>query len=346
MVKWISVSFPSYVKVFLSGWLFRAVHIACKLVTIPLLLHILSGEEYVALVIVASLEGWFLLFDFGVGSSLQNYLSESRAKGENDKAFLKTGFVLALLTFCIGALFLYTTLSLSSQFFLGKLLPTEEAKNLFLLSGLFLLFGTFGSVASKILLSRGKGHVVYLLQGVGSLLSLAFLISLQKGISLQGACFASIGIPSLISLMVAFFVFSKVDWKQPLQFSILLRAKSFFIFSFMAAWVTLSDTLVAPRVLQVEEMIEYNFLCKVFGVASFAYGSVIQGLFPVCSEEQSLGAFSSVLRRIKKGGTLCSLGVVLFSICFFLSSNVVERIFTIRVHFLPVVFFMLYLCIC
>ena len=41
----------------------------------------------------------------------------------------------------------------------------------------FLLFGTFGSVASKILLSRGKGHVVYLLQGVGSLLSLAFLLN-------------------------------------------------------------------------------------------------------------------------------------------------------------------------
>ncbi len=342
---------PSYLKTALSGWLARGIFIACKLLTIPLLLQHLPKEQYAALAILGSLEGWFLLLDFGIGMSIQTHLSESKADSRLLAGMVKIAAILALVFFLFGLLTIICALPFLSSFFLGSILLESQSASFFLFCSICLLLMTQGSIASKILLAKHQGHFMYFVQSLGSLCSLASLIFLacQDHLSLFSSALAVFGVPSFFSFCLAIFVFSKTKWKEKINKQILkkvlLRAKSFFLFTFLASLVTLSDAIIAPKILGIEAIIEYNFLCKVFGVASFAYSAFLQGLCPEFSEALSLGRFKEVIRRLRFFCFLGVVGVIGFSFSVYVFSGFIKNVFSISLEAFPIVLFGLYLCI-
>ncbi len=342
---------PTYLKTALSGWVSRAIFIACKFLMIPLLLQHLSKESYVALAILGSLEGWFLLLDFGVGISIQTYLSEYRAKGFSDLGFLKIAFLLGLVFFMFGILLISSVLPFLSSFFLEGILPLNERMPFFFLSSLFLLVSAEGAIASKILMARQLGYIVHAMQAVSSILSLGFLlflVSLGK-LSLFFAAVILFGFPAVVSIGLSMVVFSKIQWKVKIDRDVLknvtLRARGFFIFSSLAALVTLSDTVIVPKILALDAIIEYNLLCKIFGVASFAYAAVLQGVFPEFTESLTLGRFKEVMRRLRYFCFLGVLGVIFFAGAVYAFSDLSKGFLKISLSAFSILAFGFYLCI-
>lgn len=334
-------------KTVFSAYFSRFATVLCKFIMVPILVRSLLPKDYAAFIIIGALEGWFLLLDFGVGSSLQNYLTEARAKGESEKPFLKTALIMGLVSLGLGLIFLSCGYVFLSAFLFGSILSLKQANSIFFLSGLILLLGTFGSLAGRIFMARKKGHIFYLLQGFSSFLSLIFLgiAAYFNKLSLVNAVMICLGIPCFFAFLQAVFLFYRVEWKAPLQRDLLSRAKRFWIFSCMAAFVTLSDTLIGAQTLQIEELIEYNLLCKIFGVASFAYSAFLQALMPECTEGFALAQGALVRRKIRYGIFFSVVGVLLFTTTLSISTDLVEKIFRIPLSKIGIALFAFYLII-
>ena len=89
-----------------SAWGARAIAIIGNFLNLYFLLNFLGTDSYAIAAVILSMKGWFTLADFGVGISLQNYLSESIANNQNIKDLLRTAcqscfVILGLLVFLI-----------------------------------------------------------------------------------------------------------------------------------------------------------------------------------------------------------------------------------------------------
>ena len=123
------------------------------------------------------------------------------------------------------------------------------------------------------------------------------------------------------------------------------RAKDFWLFAILAAVVSLSDSLIITRTLSIEEIIEYNVLCKIFGVASFGYAAFLQVLMPECSQQLLLGKIREVEETIYKHCFKGILGICLFT-CFIWSlAPFIERSFQVSLGWIGIGAFGLYLSV-
>ncbi len=308
----------------LTIWISRGICIACKVITLPLLLKILKIEEYAALAILVALESWFLLLDFGLGASIQNFLSETFSE-EKRKALLKTTFVLGAIACTVGALFLLLFYPFLAEFFLGNCVHLESAHNSFLLAGAFLLMGTFGSLGGRVLMGEQRGGVFYIIQAVAGLISLCMLLGFQSQIHFREAIFLSLGIPSLSTFLLACFLMRKVDFKAPLDLDVMKRAKQFGLFALMAACVLSSDALLVPKVLDSYEITQYNILLKLFSPIAFTYSAWLQAFGPTCTGLWAKGQGVLVAKKISR---YCAIGVaagVMFTLFLVLTSGSIER---------------------
>ncbi len=340
---------PAYVKTACSAWGARGVAAGCRLCIVFILLRFLAEKEYAALAILGGLEGWFLLLDFGVGASLQNTLVERRAKGLSDSGLLKTALVLGICSFVVGILFLWGFGTTLTVFFLDKIAfaSLEKMRVLLWVNSFFLLMGTFGSLAGKVLLAKQKGFVFYLFQGLASIFSLVVLLvgAFFGEISVLFASCCLFGLPGFISLLCAIWVFSGVSWKEKMCWEIVARAKNFFLFSLLASFVTLSDALIIPLVLQTREIIEYNLLCKIFGVASFFYSAFLQSFWPQCGEYLTLSLFTRVERLIRRFCFIGIIGTGVFTLGVLVFSSVIAHVFMVSLSGAWIVLFGFYLSI-
>jgi len=337
---------PAHYKTVLSAYFSRIITIVCKIVTVPLLLTHLDGAEYAALVVITGLEGWFLLFDFGMGYSVQNTIAESGLNKEEESSTLKTALIYSLGSILLAGFFIYGCSSFFSSFLLGKMNLGERGRELFLLSSLFLLLGSFGSIGGRILAGRNKAYLVHLTQAGAHLLSLFCILGycLKGNLSLQSAILVGIGIPSVVSLSVAIVVFSKTKFTGKIDLKVISRAKNFWFFALSASFVSLSDCFVISRTLSVQEIIEYNLLCKIFGIASFAYGAVVQGLMPDCSRNMFLKNTKEVRRTVYKHCTASIWGVVVFTTAVSMFSPLSESFFSLSLGIFGIIAFGFYLC--
>ena len=335
--------FPPYLQTAFVAWGSRGITLLYRLVTIPLLLQALGTEKYAALVVLTSLEAWFLLLDFGVGTSIQNHLSENLFHKQEEKALVKTALVLAFCAFGVGALLFILLQPLLEGFLLEKFL--HENGSALRISACFFLIGTFGSIASKILIARQKGFVVYLTQGMASLISLLFLLLAYKNLNLVKSLFFTIGVSSFFSLVLSLVVFWKVDIQAPIRFEVVKRAKGFWFFSCMAALVLSSDGLIISRTLESAEIVQYHLLVKIFGVGAFMYSAVLQGLWPSCSEKWAMGDGHWVVKKISFFSFIGILCALFFTGIIFFSKETFERFFFLPLSKAGILWSGVYLCV-
>jgi O-antigen/teichoic acid export membrane protein len=83
-IKILIKQLPRHWVVASSTWISKIIVSLMQIVTIRSLLSYLGEERYAIYNMIAfSLTLWFNLVDFGLGFSLQNFISESRAKKES-----------------------------------------------------------------------------------------------------------------------------------------------------------------------------------------------------------------------------------------------------------------------
>lgn len=335
------------VKIVFSAYLFKGIVGICRIVTVPIFLKSLPNQECAVLAILGGMEGWFLLLDFGLGGSVQNTFAENEVKKLEEGPFLKSSFIFSLIASILGIGLIFLGQSFFSSFFFDRIDLQGKEKSIFLLASCFLLIGTWGTIGTKILVAKQKVNIVYCLQILAHLFSLVCIIvsSVQGSLSLEKGIFFSIGIPAIVSAILSIKIFYKINWKERIQWILLHRAWKFWTFAVLAAFVTLSDTLVIVRTLELSEIIEYNVLCKVFGIASFAYAAFMQPLMPRCSQMLLLGQVKETEKVVLKHCLIGLLGIVLFTIIIIGMKPFLEKMFGVSLGFYGICFFGAYLCI-
>lgn len=317
-----------------SAWICRVALIGIRFLLISLLLGYLGIERYAAFSVIISFEGWFFLCDFGLGPSVQNFLSEARAQGSTTCLLMRSIMQLVFILFCLFLILILCVGPLLSDYIFSN----HQYVQAFQVAGIFYGVTAMGTIAYRVLLALQKGYLSYFLQLAASLVGLGALWVMTKNYSgserLLGSLFCTVGIPALGSALVFLKVFPvrelfyKPDFVEIKR--VALRASHFFGFGLINTAILSIDYLVMIRVLQSEDIVLYNIFSRVFLALFSLYALFLHAVWPLCSELMTLSRLKEVESLIKR---YCLYGILFISLMtggVMLFSSAVIKLFSLE----------------
>lgn len=301
---------PPHFLVAGSAWGGRVVTAATGLFMIRILTQSLGTQQYAAYAILGGLQGWYLLTDMGIGSSLQNHISERRAKGEHYDQLIASSAVLGLL-FC----FFFAAALVVSSGMLGSVIlrkfdffSYDQKSVYFAVFGLMSIATSIGGISYRIWFAEQKGYLANLSPAIASVVSFLLVASVSmssKAHSLFWMLLAGFG-PMAVLPMVAFVV--QVTRKATVTFALkaivvrplLIRGLKFWLTGILAAGVLQVDYLVMSQYLQPKDIVTYNLSSKIFMLMYFVYASLLTAIWPVCAEASATNDWDTLLTHVKK----------------------------------------------
>lgn len=326
----ILANIPNHIKVAMSAWISRIGIAIIQIFTIRTLISYLGEEKYAVYVILYSLLAWCNLAECGIGSSLQNYISESRAKNKDYNVYLRTSLQIIIVLFIVFLFLLFICSGLLQNFLLGKYLHIQEIAtvNIVLIITCIFIILTFINISIKILYAMQKGIIPNILQLVSYIISAISIIILNKyfnnnsSILLALLCFC---IPQVLVMLIPFIKIFKTSFnklfvidKEVLRLFI-IRAIKFGGFAVMAACVLQIEYIVMAKTLDANSITTYNVFSKLFLFIAFVYSSVLTAFWPVSNElfnTRQISKLKSLLFKYSVLGVLLMIigifGVYLF----------------------------------
>lgn len=302
---------PLHILVAFSGWAGRIIVVISTLVSIRLLMAALGSGHYAVYALLGSLQGWFLLADFGVGVSLQNYISENRARQEEYDTYVTTTAVIVLVLLFLGILLLYIFSPLLAPLLMQGFtsLDHQTMTRIFFITGIFMSLTAMGGVAYKIWYAEQKGYLSNLFPAIASLVSLVCIWAVTHIDGIDKlywslvASFAPLGIFPLIALI---HQTSSAAGRSSKLFDInvtrllLKRGGKFWFFSLMAAGVLQIDYILLSQFIDARNIVVYNLSTKIFSLVFFIYNALLLAIWPLSAEAIARNSWGVVTRFAKK----------------------------------------------
>lgn len=299
---------PSHLFVALSSWVSKAIVAGVQLISIRYLLYSLGEEHYAIFSLLSGLLIWCSISDFGIGSSLQNFISETRANKEKSDDYMKTGIIISFFS-CLLFICVYILISkLVASFYLSSssLIDIDEKQKLFIIASVVFILVGAGNVSYKILFAEMVGWKANLYNAVSYLFGFAAIWHLNyQGlpVSIDDALIALYGPVGLISfcyLIYRLFVAWKGKFRFDLAKKIIKRGFGFLVFSFLSILVLQADYIVISQKLSPSDIVKYTIIMKLFGLIFFIYSALLQALWPVCAEYRVKGEWVKLNKLIYK----------------------------------------------
>lgn len=319
-----TIQIPNHYFVAASAWLSRIGIAAIQIFTIRILLSYLGENQYAVYVIVYSLMAWCNLADFGVGTALQNYISESRVKNKDYETYLKTCLQTIFVLFIIFILLTALLSGYLQNFLLKNYFYISEIKNIniiMIICCTYILLA-FVNISIKILYAVQKGIIPNILQLTSYIISAALIIIFNNffrhtnSILLALLCFS---VPQILIMIFPFIKIFKKSLKTIFKVdftilqSFLIRSVKFGGFAFMALAVLQIDYFIMARTIDAAHITAYNIFNKVFMFAFFIYSSLLSAFWPVSCELFNSKKYSK-LKNLLKNYTYTGITFMIFCI--------------------------------
>jgi len=318
---------PSHILIASSAWASRGVSIAFGLLNIRILTSYLGEDSYALYLLLLNIAGWFALSDLGIGYSLQNFISEAKAKSEEYFPFI----INAVFLLFIGALlqillccFLYQYLS--SHFLQSfKFLDDQLKVNLVLQVLIVSVFTYTSIIAHKIWYAIGKGYIANMFTALTALFSFIFTYLISKYVEdnkIQNVLFAYLIPNFFFTFFPLLFILFKIP-RSYFQISfphcrmIIKRSFDFWVFGILSALVLQIDYLVMAKYVPNNELVLYSVVTKVFNILFFAYTALLGAIWPVFNKLILEGSWDKVFYYIKRYIIWGVLFFVLFTLSFY-----------------------------
>ena len=351
----LSFNFPNHIKVAMSAWISRIGIAIIQIFTIRTLISYLGEEKYAVYVILYSLLAWCNLAECGIGSSLQNYISESRAKNKDYSVYLKTSLQIIMILFIIFLLLLILCANPLQNFLLEKYLYLNEIKtiNIVLIVSCIFIILTFINISIKILYAIQKGIIPNILQLLSYIISAISIIFLNRysnnnsSILLALLCFC---VPQLSVMIIPFIKIFKTSFKKIFivdkevlkQFTI--RAIKFGGFAVMAACVLQVEYIVMAKTLDANSITTYNVFSKLFLFIIFIYSSLLTAFWPVSNELFNTGQYLKLRNLLFKYSVLGILLMIVGILGVYLFKDYVLKILAPNLNIaVGLIFFVLFI---
>ncbi|CNE67096.1 LPS side chain defect: putative O-antigen transferase [Yersinia nurmii] len=289
------------------------------------------GENgYAAFTLLAGLVAWGALADFGIGYSLQNFISEQRANKKQYNDYILTSACLISIGILVLASILWPiTKFLAPVYLQGFDNNTIYDKHLLLYITLCIfIFTSFGGVLYKILFAEQRGWIANVITALASLLGLILIVIFSKysaSSSIYLAIIMFFGPAALIPVTIfisriikTFRAEATDDFDHDLVKIILKRSSGFLFFAFLATIVLQADYIVMSQKLVASDIIVYTVLIKIFGLILFVYSALLQALWPVCAEYRVQNKWSELNLIVNKYIMLGAIFIVICSVGFYL----------------------------
>lgn len=298
----VNISIPKHVIVAATGWVGRLTGAIAQIIMIRLVISYLGINNYAIFAILYGLVGWFQLADFGLGASLQNFISECRSSNITYSHISRVVVRASLLLFIVELIVLWVGSKWIGAWLLSPFaLTVAEQRGLFLFAAIFLLAFSLGQVVTRIYYAERRGHITNLVfagaQILGCFLAwVTMRFNCKPGLSWALGAFL---LPSALS-MTAFLIATLFRERptEPLgagQLSLILRrAFGFAWFSISAAFVLQIDVIVLSRFLGAYEITRYSILSKVMAFIFVLFSEALMALWPMITECLALRDFKRV----------------------------------------------------
>lgn len=289
-----SYRIPRHMVVAGSAWASRIVTTLVSLYSVRLLTEGLGVQHYAIYTLLVGLTAWFMLADMGMSVSLQNYISEARAKQHSyDEYIAVSCFFVGLIGMSFIGLY-YVLGSMFGTALLNKFgfLSAAEKSSDFITTATISVGICFGSLVYRIWYAEQKGYWANFLPAVAALAGLAsiFLIS-KSDLSNKllwyliggNIWFAAFPVGALVLKLVRI-----VDIQAMIQRDVFIalfkRAWHFWLFTVVAVTVLQVDYIILSQFVKPKEIVIYSITMKLFTLVGFLYGSVLQAFWPTCAE--------------------------------------------------------------
>lgn len=352
------INVDSFKLVVLSNWISKILQASLQIYSIRLLTIILNLDEYAIYTLLMVLANWIILSDFGLGSSLQNFITECRVKNLSYNIYISNVASLIITIFVILLILFYPISLYVAPLYLYKFntISTECKVLLLYITISILLVTALSSVVYRIFYALHKGYISNVMPAIAAIITFVclYIVMLQKesldGFELLYSVIASILPQAAIPLCCFIFFLKKNNIKLYFKMHILKkifrRAANFWVFAFFGALTLQVDYFIASRFLDSNDVVLYNTLMKLYGFAFFMYYSVIFALWPIVSECINKNNFKQIgvflVRYIPIGMIL----IVCFSILLYMTAPFILSILikntTLNVSILIIFLFCLY----
>ncbi|CEE94213.1 putative O-antigen transporter [Xenorhabdus nematophila str. Anatoliense] len=287
-----SLKIPSHLLIAMSSWGSKAIIAGAQIVSVSYLITSLGEENYAVFSLLAGLLAWCSLVDLGVGNSLQNYISESRANKESYDGFIKASIQIVILSLIFFILFFYISSDFLSSLYLsafGTVISSGNGTSFFTAGVVFSIIG-IGTISYKILFSELLGWKANIYNAVSYILGLlAIVLNSKYGLYTEVggaiiALYAPTGIVSLCYLLYRYAKIFHIEVSITHYAFIAKRSIGFLIFALLSMLVLQADYIVISQRLMPSDIIKYTITMKVFSLLFFIYSAVLQALWPICAE--------------------------------------------------------------
>lgn len=329
---------PVHMWVAASAWVSRILTGFIQLISVRVLLVGLGSEQYAVFILLTSLIGWYTLSDLGIGLSLQNYVSEKRAKNEPYANYILMAAMITLAELVIGLAVLYGLSMLLAPLFLKQFLFLDKARqiSIFFVSGT-ILFGTaLSSLTFKIWYAEQKGYLANIVPAVTAVFGLlgAWLVLKSSIVDKLFWGLLAYILPALALGFVLLFVKiaslprTEWHWEQPVFDALLKRAGRFFGFALLGLVITQIDYFILSQTVKAYDIVAYNITTKLYGFAFTIYAAVLSAWHPANCEMYIRQEFSKIRSNTRLYVCAGVGGMILFTAGLYLFMPYLINVFS------------------
>lgn len=308
--------------VVLSAWVSKLITAVIQIAIIRIIISKIGLDLYAGLALLTGLAGWYVLADFGIGNSLQNYIAERRARGESANELIITSLLLGIIIMASLLLLLYFSSAYLGPLLLKNItqLDSQSKESSFWWFGALSLLGVAGGLVFKIWYATQKGYLANILPAVGAIIGFVIIECIADATPSEQllwclvALTAPVALLSIPALMYQIFTAYLAGGRPSVSHATLLmkRAARFMGLAVMAAVVLQVDYIVISQYLSSTDIAIYNISTKIFSTTFFVYYSVLLAFWPIFTELIAMNKWRKIISTIKvivAGGVLFMLAV-------------------------------------
>lgn len=300
---------------------------------VPLLLDHLGTVKYGIWLLVNSIIGWAVVFDFGFSNGLRNKLGEALADNDLDeaKSLVSTTFVMIFCIACaIYAAFLLVFPFLDWTILLNAPQSLEQEIKIFvLLTFSFFILRLITGIIITVLVTDQRPTFAEFINTSAAILSLfcIYILSFYAGGSLIFVGLISSSLGALVPLVASIILF-KYSYKNlspsfkhiKLNFvsKIGSQGLQFFAIQVCAIVIFSTDNLIISQIFGPTEVVPYHISHKLFGYIGIVFGILLTPFWAAYNEAYHKNDVHWLLKTLKKmlilWGIIAVVSILLLSV--------------------------------
>jgi O-antigen/teichoic acid export membrane protein len=321
---------PRHWVVASSAWTSKVIVSLVQIISIRTLLSYLGEERYAIYTIAFSLTLWFNLADFGLGFSLQNFISEARVKKESYEKYIIAALQITVLLSIVAFFAVLLISSPVQEIIFRKFISIQEIQNVRIIFFVGIICTTTAvlGIVYRVYYALHKGYIPNIMPAIAAIISMILIVLLNKYLPIKQSILVALSIftlPQLLLVLIIFTINFKDYFAKIFSFnfevikSLFIRSLKFYGISILGLAYMQTDYLVMSQTLNTNEIIKYNIFSRVFMVFTFIHVTMMQAIWPVSAEMFVRKEFTKIKAIIKKciGTSVIFIVVGTISVMFF-----------------------------